>query len=162
MCLATLLFFEAKSTDLKLSNDFYNYGPYDLVCSKYEVCIDSRVSNLTSSSTKLIKEGNNYFAWLNSTFFAQTRVDEKLNNPCKHYAIADIIEKFYDAENCVVKQGNYRTMLNFTEVSNSYFGSSFFYGEYKMKSTVYSKKRSILCVFLNVVFTKKKALYDRN
>ncbi|CAG4974195.1 unnamed protein product [Parnassius apollo] len=126
LCLAILVFSESKSIDLKLSNDLYKYGPYDLVCRSYEVCIDAKVTNLISYSTKLLKEGNNYVAWLNCTFFAQTRIDEikikvytttdnrtrllmnyELNNPCQHYAVASIIENYLNAKNCIIKQGPY-------------------------------------------------------
>ncbi|XP_068632628.1 uncharacterized protein, partial [Battus philenor] len=79
----------------------------------------------------------------------------KLNNPCQHYAVAAIINKELNAKNCNIKKGDYSCYVNFTEITRSFFGDSFFYGEYMIKATVNSKKGNIMCLIMNYVVGKK-------
>ncbi|CAK1600867.1 unnamed protein product [Parnassius mnemosyne] len=149
-------------------------GPYDLNWSRYEICSGPKLKNLTFFSTTLVKEGDSYVSQFNCTLLAPARIDEikiivhtvkdnrtsllwsyKVNNPCQHYAVASFIEKY--AKNCVLKQGNYYSMVNFTELSYMFFGSSFFYGEYKMKVIILSKNGNIVCLIMNSIFNKRKA-----
>ncbi|KPI92750.1 hypothetical protein RR46_13971, partial [Papilio xuthus] len=150
-------------------------GPYDISWGRYETCKGPKANNVTVYQTKLFKENDIYYAWINFTFLTQARLDElkinvyvvknnnttlllnyKVNNLCQHYAISLMIEKELNAKNCIVQQGDFRSLVNFTDVAYKFFGKSFFYGEYILKITVMSKKGNILCITLNQIFEKKK------
>ncbi|CAK1582564.1 unnamed protein product [Parnassius mnemosyne] len=155
--------------------DSNNYGPYNVAWGKYDVCHGPKRANVTKFTTSLTVEKNNhYIGVINITFLEQTVIEEfKMSvfaikekrkillwnqivvKPCQHFALAAVIETYVDAKNCVVRKGSYNCNLNFTETLHNFIGTSFFYGEFMMKTVVFSKKGNIACLIFNPIFTKK-------
>ncbi|XP_039751358.1 uncharacterized protein LOC120627422 [Pararge aegeria] len=150
-------------------------GPYNLNYTRFDLCSGPKAKNLTEIGFSMSSEGFTFIAHVNLTFFGPTQIEEvkivvysmknnkmsnvlwtyKLNDPCKHYALATMINTLLKAPNCIVNKGKYIRVLNFEEVHTLFFGTSFFYGEFLLKTTVISKKGNILCLNLGLWFTKK-------
>ncbi|XP_041983841.1 uncharacterized protein LOC121736601 [Aricia agestis] len=150
-------------------------GPYTLSWRNFELCKGSKAKNLTEIVVDIQNQGGgDYYGRINFTFFVPSRIDEikivvstikdnvksvlwayNLKDPCQHFLFASVIEKNLNAHNCAVEKGNYFFEINFSELTKSFLGSSFFYGDYIMKATVITKKGNIVCISINMAVEKK-------
>ncbi|XP_064072078.1 uncharacterized protein LOC113398298 [Vanessa tameamea] len=156
------------------AKDFNNFGPYDLNWAKYELCRGPRSHNSTSVFTNLTEIGDNLIAYFNITYLEETKIEDikitvyslksntksvlwtyKVTDPCKHFSFGGVIKVVFKTPNCVVNKGSYYVYLNLKEISATFLGSSFFYGEYLLKTVITSKNGNILCMIVIDRFSKK-------
>ncbi|XP_037873358.1 uncharacterized protein LOC119629902 [Bombyx mori] len=153
-----------------------NYGPFTVKWNDYSACRGPKAVNLSEYVTHLIVDNatNIYKGILNFTFSNSAKMDEvkmvvyslkgerrsllwsyRVDKPCQHYAIADILEKQFGVHNCLFLKGHHDWTINFTECVHKYLGDSFFYGEFVFKLYVLSKKGNIACLVFTPMFSKK-------
>ncbi|XP_045487470.1 uncharacterized protein LOC110992271 [Pieris rapae] len=168
------VFAELIQEQLNSAKCIVEQGPYGIRWTRYNICPGSKSKNSTNITLALEKENEDYFAKLTIDVLVKTSIDEvkvwvykmknenksllwvyKSSDACKHFIFAEIIKKQLNARNCVIEKGASNMTLNFTEITKNMIGSSFFYGNYSMKSIATSKKANFLCFIFDVEFYKK-------
>ncbi|XP_045447553.1 uncharacterized protein LOC123655844 [Melitaea cinxia] len=158
-----------------LQNDANTFGPYDVSWTQYNMCKGPKSKNDTVIFTNITNDGGHYIAYYNLTFLDDVKFTDvkiwvytltnnrknllwtyKITDPCKHFAIASVVFTYLKTNSCFIKKGSYVFSIPFEELTYAFFGSSFFYGDYSLKSLGTSKQGNIMCLTLGMKFSKKR------